>query len=224
MRSLLILVPSLLLAQAPAPKPASQANPMNDEQKSIYAIGLSMYRSLSSFDLSPAEIAIVEKALTDAANGKPAVELSEWGPKINTLREARMARQAEKEKVASTAYIEKAATEAGSVKTASGLVYKELTAGTGESPKATDTVKVHYRGTLINGEEFDSSYKRNEPATFPLNGVIACWTEGVQRMKVGGKSKLVCPANLAYGDDGRPGIPGGAALVFEVELLAVNAK
>src|SRR5690348_9731818 len=106
MRSLLILLPSLLLAQAPAPKPASAAtSSMTDEQKSIYAIGLSMYRSLSSFDLTPAEIAIVEKALTDAANGKPAVDLSEWGPKINTLREARMAKQAEKEKAASAAYI-----------------------------------------------------------------------------------------------------------------------
>ncbi len=84
-------------------------------------------------------------------------------------------------------------------------------------------MKVNYRGTLTNGTEFDSSYKRNMPAEFPLNGVIKCWTEGVQRMKVGGKSSLVCPSDLAYGDKGRPGIPGGATLIFEVELLEVGA-
>ena len=84
-------------------------------------------------------------------------------------------------------------------------------------------MKVHYRGTLVNGTEFDSSYKRNEPAQFPLNGVIKCWTEGVQRMKVGGKSVLVCPSDLAYGEQGRPSIPGGAALIFEIELLDIAA-
>jgi FKBP-type peptidyl-prolyl cis-trans isomerase FkpA len=121
------------------------------------------------------------------------------------------------------AFLDKAAGEQGAVKTSSGLVYKELTPGTGASPKATDTVKVNYRGTLTDGTEFDSSYKRNEPAEFPLNQVIPCWTEGVQRMKVGGKSRLVCPSGIAYGDGGRPPvIPGGATLVFEIELLGVN--
>jgi FKBP-type peptidyl-prolyl cis-trans isomerase FkpA len=119
--------------------------------------------------------------------------------------------------------IDKAAAEPGAVKTPSGMVYRELTPGTGASPKATDTVKVNYRGTLVDGTEFDSSYKRNEPATFPLNRVIPCWTEGVQRMKIGGKSKLTCPSNLAYGDQGSPPtIPGGATLVFEVELLGIG--
>jgi FKBP-type peptidyl-prolyl cis-trans isomerase FkpA len=104
------------------------------------------------------------------------------------------------------------------------LVYRELKVGAGESPKATDTVKVHYRGTLIDGTEFDSSYKRNEPTQFPLNGVIKCWTEGVQRMKVGGKSMLACPSDLAYGDQGSPPkIPGGATLLFEIELLEIVA-
>jgi FKBP-type peptidyl-prolyl cis-trans isomerase FkpA len=99
-----------------------------------------------------------------------------------------------------------------------------LKPGTGASPKATDTVKVHYRGTLTNGTEFDSSYKRNEPTSFPLNRVIACWTEGVQKMKVAGKARLVCPSSIAYGDRGSPpSIPGGATLVFEIELLEVGA-
>jgi FKBP-type peptidyl-prolyl cis-trans isomerase FkpA len=124
---------------------------------------------------------------------------------------------------ASVAYLEKAASEPGATKTESGLVYREMRAGTGASPKATDTVKVNYRGTLVDGTEFDSSYKRNEPAEFPLNRVIPCWTEGVQKMKVGGKSQLVCPSKLAYGDEGSPPtIPGRATLVFEIELLGIN--
>ena len=111
----------------------------------------------------------------------------------------------------------------GATRTASGLVYRELTPGTGASPKPTDVVKVHYRGTLVDGTEFDSSYKRNEPAQFPLNRVIPCWTEGVQKMKVGGKSQLVCPSSIAYGDAGSPPvIPGGATLVFEIELLGIG--
>jgi FKBP-type peptidyl-prolyl cis-trans isomerase FkpA len=122
-----------------------------------------------------------------------------------------------------TDYLAKAAEEPGAQKTASGLVYRELRPGTGASPKATNTVKVHYRGTLTDGKEFDSSYARNEPAEFPLNQVIPCWTEGVQMMKVGGKSKLVCPANIAYGERGAPpDIPGGATLVFEIELLGIS--
>lgn len=108
------------------------------------------------------------------------------------------------------------------VMTPSGIVITALKDGTGSSPKSTDTVKVHYRGTLTDGKEFDSSYKRGQPANFPLNGVIPCWTEGVQTMKVGGKAKLVCPGNLAYGSRGIPGtIPPDATLVFEVELLEI---
>jgi FKBP-type peptidyl-prolyl cis-trans isomerase FkpA len=193
-----------------------------DEQKTIYALGLSIAKSLSPFDLSPAEIDIIKRALTDAAANKPAVQLEEWGPKIDPLVRARGAKVAEKEKAVSAAYLTKAAAEPGAVKTESGMIIKELKAGTGASPKATDTVKVNYRGTLVNGTEFDSSYKRNEPASFPLNGVIPCWTEGVRRMKVGGKAQLVCPSNLAYGDQGRPSIPGGATLIFEIELLEIG--
>ena len=120
------------------------------------------------------------------------------------------------------AYLDKAAAEPGAQKTASGLIYRELKPGTGASPKATDTVKVHYRGTLTDGKEFDSSYG-GQPLEFPLNRVIRAWTEGVQMMKVGGKAQLVCPANLAYGERGAPpDIPGGATLVFEVELLGIS--
>jgi len=105
--------------------------------------------------------------------------------------------------------------------TASGIGITMLKEGSGASPTAGDTVKVHYRGTLTDGKEFDSSYRRNEPAVFPLNRVIPCWTEGVQQIKVGGKAKLVCPPNLAYGSRGVPGIPPNSTLIFEVELLDI---
>lgn len=208
---------------APAQKKAAPAaTTLNtDEEKTIYAIGLTLYRQISQLDLSPAEMALVKQALTDAAAGKPAVEINTWGPKIEAFARARSARGAEKEKASSKAYLDKSAAEPGAIKTASGLIYRDLKPGTGASPKATDTVKVHYRGTLVNGTEFDSSYKRNEPGQFALNGVIPCWTEGVQKMKVGGKARLICPSAIAYGDAGRPGIPGGAALTFEIELLEI---
>jgi FKBP-type peptidyl-prolyl cis-trans isomerase FkpA len=207
---------------APARKPAVTA-PMTEEQKTIYALGLSIYKSLGQFDLSPAEVDLVKKGLTDAAANKPFVDLQAYGPKIGGLQHERSARVAAKEKTASAAFLATAAGAPGAVKTDSGLIYKELTLGTGESPKATDTVKVNYRGTLVNGTEFDSSYARNEPIEFPLNNVIPCWTEGVQRMKIGGKAQLVCPSNIAYGDSGHPPvIPGGATLVFEIELLGIT--
>ena len=117
------------------------------------------------------------------------------------------------------------AKEEGAVVSSTGLVYRTLKDGSGASPKATDTVKVHYRGTLPDGKEFDSSYKRGEPAEFPLNRVIPCWTEGVQRMKLGGKAKLTCPPHIAYGERGAGGvIPPNATLLFEVELLGINGK
>lgn len=114
---------------------------------------------------------------------------------------------------------------AGEVTTASGLGYRVLVEGTGPSPRATDNVTVHYRGTLADGTEFDSSYRRGQPATFPLNGVIRCWTEGVQRMKVGGKSRLTCPPQIAYGSRGAGNvIPPNATLTFEVELLSITPR
>lgn len=114
-----------------------------------------------------------------------------------------------------------AAATLGAEKTASGITITMIKAGTGRQPTADNVVKVHYRGTLTNGSEFDSSYKRGQPASFPLRQVIPCWTEGVQKIKVGGKAKLVCPANLAYGSQGRPGIPANSTLIFEVELLDI---
>ena len=118
-----------------------------------------------------------------------------------------------------------AAKEVGAQVTKSGLVYQSLKEGAGSSPVSTDRVKVHYKGSFPDGKEFDSSYKRGEPTEFPLNGVIPCWTEGVQMMKTGGKAKLTCPSAIAYGQRGAGGvIPPNATLVFEVELLGINGK
>jgi FKBP-type peptidyl-prolyl cis-trans isomerase FkpA len=119
--------------------------------------------------------------------------------------------------------IDKAAKEKGAVKTPSGMVYKSIKEGKGKSPNASSTVEVNYRGTLTNGKEFDSSYKRNQSISFPLSGVIPCWTEGVQKMKAGGKAKLVCPPELAYGARGAGSdVPPNATLIFEVELLNIK--
>ena len=150
------------------------------------------------------------------------VDFDAYSGKIQTLAKTRSAAAAEVEKKAAGEFLEKAAAEKGAKKTASGLIITEIKPGNGDTPKATDRVKVHYHGTLRDGTVFDSSVKRGEPATFPLNGVIPCWTEGVQLMKVGGKSKLVCPSAIAYGDRGSPpAIKPGAPLVFEVELLEI---
>ena len=208
---LFALLPATVFAQAP----------QTDEEKTLYAVGLVMQRSLRQFDLNAAELEIIRRAIADAQAGKPALSLDEWGPKIQALVNARGERILVREKDAAAAYLAKAAAATGAVKTDSGIVYTETTAGTGASPSPADRVKVHYRGTLIDGTEFDSSYARNEPAVFPLGGVIRCWTEGVQRMKVGGKARLVCPSDVAYGDRGNEAIPGGAALIFEIELLEI---
>ena len=168
---------------------------------------------------------LVERAGTDGLLGKAKdVNLAEFRTKFQELAQARAKKVADAERKASEAYLAKAAQQEGAVKTECGLIYRELVAGTGDSPKATDKVKVHYHGTLIDGTVFDSSVERNQPASFRLNGVIKCWTEGVQKMKVGGKSQLICPSDIAYGDRGSPPkIKPGATLVFEVELLEIEA-
>ncbi|HEX8433947.1 MAG TPA: FKBP-type peptidyl-prolyl cis-trans isomerase [Archangium sp.] len=196
-----------------------QAQLKTEDEKTFYALGLSIGRSIKVFDLSPAEIELVKKGMTDSlTNMKPAVELEKYGPKLQEIAKARQGKVGQK-------FLEEAGKEKGVVKLPSGVLYKELKAGTGPSPKASDTVKVHYRGTLTTGMEFDSSYKRGQPIEFPLTGVIPCWTEGVQKLKVGGKAQLVCPSKTAYGESGSPpAIPPDATLVFEVELLGIGGQ
>lgn len=204
---------------------ASFSADMTDEQKTVYSIGAIIGKQVSVFNLSPAELELVKKGLTDSIKGdKLAVDLETYGPKVQELANKRMQAAGAKQAAAGKTYLDKAAKESGAVKTASGLVYIPLKEGTGQSPTVNDTVKVHYRGTLVDGTEFDSSYKRGEPIEFPLTGVIKCWGEGVAKMKVGGKARLVCPPAIAYGEQGAGGaIPPNATLNFEVELLGVKA-
>jgi FKBP-type peptidyl-prolyl cis-trans isomerase FkpA/FKBP-type peptidyl-prolyl cis-trans isomerase FklB len=195
----------------------------NDEQKTLYALGVALSQSLSNFALTEAELELVKAGLSDGVIKRTSqVDMQVYGPKLQQLAQARASVVAEKEKKAGADFLAKAAAEPGVTKTASGAIVKTLKEGTGPSPKASDKVQVHYQGTLVDGTVFDSSVRRGEPATFPLEGVIKCWTEGLQKMKVGGKSRLVCPADIAYGERGSPPvIKPGATLVFEVDLLQI---
>ncbi len=198
----------------------------SEDEKTLYALGLSVGRSLAVFSLTPQELQLVQKGMADSVNNNPPeVDLQTYGPKVQQLAKLRTANKAQAEKTKAKDFLEKASKEKGVQKTASGLLYKELKPGIGPMPKTTDTVKVHYRGTLTDGKEFDSSYTRGQPAEFPLNQVIPCWTEGVAKMKVGGKAQLICPSDIGYGDRGAPPeIPGGATLKFEVELIEIVKK
>jgi FKBP-type peptidyl-prolyl cis-trans isomerase FkpA len=202
---------------------ARAADLANDEQKQLYALGVAVSQSLSEFELSESDLEIVRSGLYDGTLKRPLkVDLQSVKPKVQQLVQSRGAMVGARQKKAGAAFVAKAAAEPGAKKTASGAIVTTLKEGSGPSPKASDTVKVHYQGTLVDGTVFDSSIQRGEPATFPLANVIKCWTEGVQEIKVGGKSRLVCPASIAYGDRGSPpAIKPGATLVFEVELLEI---
>lgn len=205
---------------------SASVTPQTEEQKTLYALGLMLGMRISSFNLSAAELEYVKAGLTDSVtSAKPKVDVAAYRPRIGELESKRFEKRATDEKARAKTFLEEAAKEPGAQKLPSGLVYKTLKPGTGESPAASDTVKVHYHGTLTSGQVFDSSVQRNEPAEFPLDRVVKCWTEGVQKMKVGEKARLVCPAEIAYGDRGSPPvIPGGATLIFEVELLGIKKK
>jgi FKBP-type peptidyl-prolyl cis-trans isomerase len=204
---------------------SSQPTPKTDDEKALYSLGVLLSQNVKSFDFTDEELAMVKAGLADGAHGKEILkeeEMETFIPKLQELQTTRMAAAVEKEKEAGAAYLAKAISEPGAESLPNGLVFKSVTEGTGASPKPTDTVKVNYEGRFVDGKVFDSSIERNEPVEFPLDGVIQCWTEGVQHMKVGGKAQLVCPPELAYGDDGHPPqMPGGATLVFDVELLDI---
>ena len=205
---------------------SAAAAEMTEQQKTLYAVGQALARQVSLFQLTPAELDPVQQGLRDGVLGaKSAVDMNVYGPKIQELARERQAAAAQKSEAAGREVLARAAAEKGAVKGYGGLVYLSLREGKGASPKPTDVVTVNYRGTLPDGKEFDSSYARNKPAEFPLDGVIKCWTEGVQKMKVGGKARLTCPPETAYGERGAGGVvPPNATLVFEVELLAVKGS
>ena len=220
-RGPIALTLALLATVASAADPA----PLTDDvAKTSYALGYQIGRDVRGVEIRPDAVA---QGLTDGAAGtKPRLSSEEITVLMQKLQQdaeaARAKRQVEHLKetsAAGAAYLAENAKKPGVTTTASGLQYKVITPGTGKKPTASDTVTVHYRGTLIDGAEFDSSYARGRPATFPLSGVIAGWTEGVQLMQEGGKSQLVIPPALAYGDKGEL---AGQVLVFEIELIKVE--
>ncbi len=211
-------------AAAPA-APAAPKPPQADTDQALNAIGLSIAKSLEQFSLTPAEMDKVVAGMREGLSGKPRQKLDEKAQEnLSAFVKARMAAAADREKTRGAAYLASAAKEKGAIKTASGAVVVPIKEGTGASPSATDTVKAHYAGTFVDGKPFDASRDHGtEPAQFSLGGgVIPCWTEALQKMKVGGRARIVCPPAAAYGEQGRPPvIPGNATLVFDVELLDV---
>ncbi|MCS5636198.1 MAG: FKBP-type peptidyl-prolyl cis-trans isomerase [Myxococcota bacterium] len=203
--------------------PALAAAPETEQDKILYYIGIVLSGQPPFSTLRPEEIDLVSQGLQDSLAGK-AMELdpAQYNPKVQEFVQQRMEEQVEAEKKAGEAYLAKKRNEDGARVTDSGLIFIEKKAGTGSAPRTTDTVKVHYHGTLSDGTVFDSSVERGTPAEFPLNRVIPCWTEGVAMIKAGGKAQLICPAEIAYGDQGAPPtIRGGATLTFDVELLEI---
>ncbi len=196
----------------------------SEDDKTFYAMGYMLGGNLQRLSLSDKEISALYKGIAMAAkNEKSEVDMAKYQNRIQEVFKARMDKVAAKEKESGQAFIDKFVKEEGAKKTESGLAYKVIKEGTGATPSADDIVEVHYHGTLTDGTVFDSSVERGKTISFPLNRVIKGWTEGLQTMKEGGKTKFVIPADLAYGEAGAPPkIPGGATLVFEVELFKVT--
>lgn len=198
-----------------------------EEQKVSYAIGQEIGRGMKSQGIS-VDVDVLRMSIKDALDGKESrLKPEEMQQAMMGMREKMMAdreKSATENKEKGAKFLEENKAKEGVKVTESGLQYQVLTEGTGAQPKAEDTVKVHYKGTLIDGTEFDSSYSRNEPAEFGVGQVIRGWVEGLQLMKVGAKYKFFIPSDLAYGPQGRPSIPPNSVLVFEVELLDIVKK
>jgi FKBP-type peptidyl-prolyl cis-trans isomerase len=207
-----------------APAAEGKAPASVESPKTFHQVGLAIAKSLEVFNLSPPELEQVLKGIREGVRTKADLDPQQQQA-VNELARTRMQKAAEKTKAQNPAYLQKRAGEKGAFKTESGAIVIPSKEGTGAQPTATDTVKVHYTGKLVDGKVFDSSVQRGQPAEFPLNGVIKCWTEGLQKLKVGGKATLVCPPDIAYGEQGRPPqIPPASVLTFDVELLDIVKK
>jgi FKBP-type peptidyl-prolyl cis-trans isomerase FkpA len=234
---LVALAAGCVAAADPAPKPAAPsagataADPKTEEEKTFYALGLFLAQrgQLSSFGCKPGELAMVQAGLADGALGNtPKVDIQTYLPKLQSMAQDRFSANksatAAVEKKKSKDFLDKIAAKEGVKKVGSGLFLETITEGKGTGPVSGDNVKVNYKGTTIDGKEFDSSEKHGGPSTMRLDpsNLIKCWCEALEYMKPGGKAKLYCPSDLAYGDDGHgPDIPPGAALVFELELIEI---
>ena len=217
-----LLVPALLCAQGKDPI-------KTQKDKVSYSIGLDFGKNMKSQSVE-LNLDILLRGIRDGlAEAKPALTDPEMQECMTTFQKEMMAKMQEKQKVVGEknkkegeAFLAQNKKKQGVITLPSGLQYKVIKDGIGKTPKLTDTVTTNYRGTLLDGKEFDSSYKRGQPATFPLNGVIPGWTEALQKMKVGSKWELYIPSNLAYGENGPGTIGPNATLIFEVELLEVK--
>jgi FKBP-type peptidyl-prolyl cis-trans isomerase len=211
-------------AEAPSAPDQAQEQKLEGDARALYAIGVSIGDQLQNLQVTAEEVDTVVRGLRHGALDKEVlVERSEFQQLIPAFQQSRQQAMLEQEKAASQAFLEKEAAKEASVQLDTGVIITHLQEGEGKSPDENDEVKVHYRGTGRTGEEFDSSLG-GDPAVFPLNQVIECWTSALQEMKAGGKARIVCPSDTAYGDRGNQVIKPGAALVFEVELLEVREK
>lgn len=206
--------------------PAVTANLATEDDKTLYAVGAMFGQRLSNFNLSANETAAVLSGMQDAiTNKEKKVDVAMYQGKIQELFRKKMEESSKKEKTTGNKFIDDFIAKEKGQKTESGLAYKIIKPGTAKRAKPTDVVKVHYHGTLTDGTVFDSSVQRQKEVSFPLNRVIRGWTEGLQLIGEGGKIKLVIPSDLAYGDQGAPPkIPGGATLIFEVELFSIQSS
>jgi FKBP-type peptidyl-prolyl cis-trans isomerase FkpA/FKBP-type peptidyl-prolyl cis-trans isomerase FklB len=224
--SVLVLTSLAMIAglSACTAKEKAPAAPVSELDKTMYTLGLALGSDLKRLELTEAEVDMVSIGLKDGILGKePVVNREEYTEKLNELARERMMAAVAREREASVAFLATQAALPGAKQSESGVVYIEQLAGSGAIPGPTDSVTVHYTGSLSDGTVFDSSVERGEPATFPLNRVIPCWTEGLQNMQVGAKATLVCPPDTAYGDRGSPPtIPPASVLRFEVELLEIQ--
>jgi len=193
------------------------------EARTLYTLGQLISRTLEAFALSDQELDWVQAGLADGVAGvPPKVDLSAEAAGLHAMQEARRNATLARERAAGAEFVASVIQSPDSERHPSGVVIQRVQPGNGAQPTPTDHVEVHYEGTLIDGTVFDSSRQRGAPAKFPVRGVIACWTEALQAMRVGGRSRIVCPAELAYGDRGSPpAIKPGATLVFDIELLAI---
>lgn len=209
-----------------AAQPAMAAEEGAADADTLYYLGMLFGRQLAEqmnqLALTPGERDEVLRGAQDEVRGKArALDEAKVRGELQRLATARQTAAAERERELAAAYLKDMAAEPGAVTTASGIVMREVKAGSGDSPAAASTIRAHYHGTLRDGTVFDSSVDRGEPIEISLQRVIPCWTEAIQKMRVGGKSKLTCPAAVAYGEQGSGAIPGGAAITFEVELLEI---
>ena len=225
-QALLSVLVAMVLAAGCGPQGGAKPEPKldSDDSKAIYALGLLIAERIEQFGLSESELDVFEAGVRDGVlKHEKKVDPKNLAKEMQGFAKARQMAAAEREKTESAAFLAKMAAEPGASTAPSGYIIRTITEGTGASPTATDTVKVNYHGTLRDGTVFDSTRERGEPAIFPVGGVIACWTQSLQTMKVGGTYQVTCPAEIAYGDRGAPpSIKPGAALSFEVELIDIE--